>query len=136
MTWEPSHAARHGDRFNITILKRCIHNPVAPESAINVFVVNEVKGEDGDFVREELVFLGHVGKEIAERIGPLMTQAVVRVGITQVHWDTFNTDFKGEWYIDIVLFVPLAGLEEAARVQVDDAIHGLPVAAYPAVRFM
>jgi len=54
-----------------------------------------------------------------------MTQSVVRVGITKVHWDTFNADFKGEWFIDIVLFAPLAGLEESTRDQVDDAIHGL-----------
>ena len=130
MKYRPSAATRQGAVFHITTLQRCIHNPVAPESAINVFV-NDRNYDDGD--SEKLVFLGHVGKEIAERIGPLHTQGIIRVGISTVHWDTFNADFKGEWYIDIVIFVPSTGLAATQREQVVAAVQGLPVTTFPAV---
>ena len=92
-----------GRRFE-TIIRRDEVNPVAPDSALNVYVAHNYMFSDPREA-EGYIFLGRIAKEVAMHIGPLVSSGVVRVGVLQPFWDTFTAAPNSQWYLDLVLLI-------------------------------
>ena len=125
--WEPSQYAREGMTQYLTIIRRDVINPVAPDSALAVFVA---KKNDDELI-DGWVFLGRVGREFAEIIGPLVSSSIIRVGVARVHWHTYTRTPQSEWFIDLAIVVR-DSTSEAQQSSIVDAVRNVAAQAiYP-----
>jgi len=108
-------------------------NPVAAASAINISVVEE---DPDTFEYTRYTFIGWLGVEVAERVGPLVTEGLIRLGASKVHWHSFNADYMGEWYLDLVTPTNLSAASSARVMSALSGLIFLPGNAWNAVTLM
>ena len=102
-------------------INRDLWNPVAPASALAVSVLETIS-HTGDPVG--WTFLGRIEKDVAERLGPLITQGLIRLSAAHVHWDTYTTRFNSSWLIDVAVLIR-PDIKEAALLQVQEAMAAI-----------
>ncbi len=113
--WRPPASVVGGHRKLEVIVRRDTENPIAPESALNVYVAFDYMFEESS----GYIFLGRIAKEVAQYLGPLLSDGLVRIGISCTHWSTFTAAPNAEWYLDLVVFTASYPLQTVDATDVD-----------------
>jgi hypothetical protein len=94
VSWQPTWLMRQGHQSKLVAVDRDIWNPVAPDSALTVSVLETIT-HSGDPVG--WTFLGCIEKPVAEVLGPMVTAGLIRLAAAYVHWHTYTTSFMSSW---------------------------------------